>query len=101
MVTFLYYSYARSEDSSVAIFDHRLSFAIFIQRLRHLKVMLERGQGLACPVLQFRIVATLRIAFEQRDGVLVCADLHRVVLAREGFRVDITQLVQLAPGGVI
>ena len=98
MVTFLDYSYARSEDSSVAIFDHRLSFAIFIQRLRHLKVMLERGQGLACPILQFRIVATLRIAFEQRDGILVCADLHGVVLARKGFRFGITQFNVVSDG---
>ena len=48
-------------------------------------MVLERREGLAGPVLQVGIVAALRIALEQVDGILVRADLHGVEFGTEVF----------------
>ena len=65
---------APSSRLFLALADRR--WRLLVEILRDLKVMLERGQGLAGPILQVRIVAALGIALEQVDGVLVSADLH-------------------------
>src|SRR5205085_6189698 len=53
------------------------------QRLGHFKVMLEMRECLRRPSLQFRVVATIRIALKQRYRVLMGVDLHGVVLLVE------------------
>ena len=45
------------------------------QFLSHLQVMLQRRQRPTGPILEFRIVTACRIAFEQRNRVLVTAHL--------------------------
>src|SRR3954468_9151513 len=42
---------------------------LLVESLRHLKVVLERGQSLAGPFLQVRIVAALGITLEQVDSI--------------------------------
>jgi hypothetical protein len=49
------------------------------QVLSHLQVMPQRRQGLVRPIPQFRIVAALGVAFEQRHGILVAAQLIAVI----------------------
>jgi hypothetical protein len=70
------------------------SLAIFVHLLRHLEMMLQRRQGDAGSLLQRRIIAAVGIPLKQRDGVFVSADLHRIVRAREIFRLRIAQLVE-------
>ena len=46
--------------------------AVLVHVLRHLKMMLQRGQRLAGPILEFGIVAPFCVALEQRTASL-CA----------------------------
>ena len=63
--------------------------------------MLKRGQRLSCPVLQCGVVAALRVTLEQRNGILVSADLHGIVLFREILVFGVAQLAQLFLVGVV
>jgi hypothetical protein len=56
---------------------------LILQTFSHLKMMLEGRKRLAGPVLQVRIIAALGITFEQRNRVLVGADLIRSVVGAE------------------
>src|SRR5205085_614083 len=67
-----------------------------VQILRHLEMMLERGQGLDGPVLQVCIISALGVALEQVDGVLVGTDLDRVEIGAEVLAACALELVELA-----
>jgi hypothetical protein len=56
---------------------------LLVQVLRHRQMALERRGGRGRPILQPSIGPALAIALEQRDGVLVRADLVAVVLLVE------------------
>lgn len=70
-------------------------FPILVHVLSHLKMMLERREGFTRPILQLRIVPAFRVTLVEGGGVLMCADLDRIILACEIFRFCILQLVQL------
>jgi hypothetical protein len=64
-------------------------FAVLVHILGHLQMVLQRRKGLAGPFLQFGVVAALGISLKQRDGILMRADLHWIILRREIFRLGI------------
>jgi len=53
------------------------------------------GNVFLSPVLQFRIISTLRVTLEQIDRILMRSNLHWIVLAREIVRLRIAHLVEL------
>lgn len=64
-------------------------------------MMLQRGQCLASPVFQLRIITALRVAFEQRNRILMRANLHRIVFRGEVFRLGVTQFIEFFLRSVI
>src|SRR5882757_9352471 len=73
-----------------------LTLLLLAEILRHLEMMLQRGQGLAGPILQVRIVAALGVPLEQRHRILVRACLHRVKLRAAVLAALALELVELA-----
>src|SRR5436190_548698 len=71
------------------------------QFLSHLQVMLQRRQRPTGPILELRIVTACRIAFEQRNRILVTAHLIRIVARTEIGTVERPQLFELALVGTI
>src|SRR5665213_795318 len=69
---------------------------LLLQALRQLKMMLQRREGLAGPILQVGIVAALGIALEQRHRILVRADLVRIEVRTEVLAAFTPELVELA-----
>jgi hypothetical protein len=53
------------------------------QVLRHLEMVAQGRKHHVRPFLQFRMIASLGVALEQRNGVLVTADLIAVVTGAE------------------
>src|SRR5262249_44373664 len=62
----------------------------------HLEMVFEGRKRLASPVLEIGVIAALGIAFEQRNRVLVGADLIGVEIRAEILARGILQLVELA-----
>src|ERR1700730_10760433 len=69
---------------------------LFPQGFGHIEVMLQRWKGFAGPVLQRRVIAAFSVALEQRDRVLVGADLYRIEIGTEVLAALAFQLVELA-----
>ena len=55
----------------------------FFQVVRHLEMMLQRRKRLSGPIPQVWVLAALGIALEQRNCVLVRAELHRIEIRTE------------------
>src|ERR1700736_534405 len=69
---------------------------LFPQAFGHIEVMLQHWNGFAGPVLQRRVVAAFGVALEQRDRILVGADLYRIEIGTEVLAAFSLELIELA-----